>query len=113
MIRTLGKIERKLRPGKTILVVLLLAASLGTGLATASDAEARRWYWTEGKAEKRLKQKYRVRSAWCTGSGHNWRIIRGREYFTQFYCSGRTRLGDSYGLTLYPKGRRSFRWFKF
>jgi hypothetical protein len=81
-----------------------------TGGASATTAKAR--YWPERKAERRVMRRFSdVESAWCIGSGYNYRIRwDGTELFTQFYCSGYLTDGMEYEILVYPTGRKSFKW---
>jgi hypothetical protein len=100
-----------------ILTVVLAvgATTLGLSQPPAADAAGKKWYWTEGKAEKRVKRYFSdVRTAWCIGFGYNWRYDRyGREVFTAFYCSGRLLDATDYQITIYTKGKKRFKWYPY
>ena len=100
-----------------VFVGLLLAVAVGTAgpMAGSAHAQMKKWYWTERKAELRVKRYFSdVRSADCTGFGYNWRYNRyGQEIFTAFYCSGSVTDGSEYQITIYTTGKNRFKWFPY
>jgi hypothetical protein len=101
--------ERGVIVKRALIALAVVTAMLSTSAAFAVDAEAaRKAYWTESKAEKRLKQRYgAIRRAWCVGTSARYRVIRGRWYYTQFSCSTWASDGEL-EVVLYPTGKRSF-----
>jgi hypothetical protein len=91
------------------------AATSAAGSPETSATTAGSWYWSERKAERRVKGRFGdVKSAWCIGAGYNYRFRSdGTEVFTQFYCSGYLTDGSDYDIHVYPTGRKSFRWYDY
>jgi hypothetical protein len=97
------------------IVVTLGAGAVGLGSPSQADAAMKKWFWTEQKAEKRVKYRFSdVRSADCIGFGYNWRYNRyGQEVYTAFYCSGSLTDGSEYQITIYTTGKYRFKWYRY
>lgn len=106
----------------TTLCVLIAGLAIASTTAQASVTVDRssaagplqKFYWTERKAERRVAQHFAdVETVDCLGFGYNWRVRRGIEYYTAFYCSGELTDYSPYEITVYTTGRRSFRWYEY
>src|SRR5687767_1765877 len=89
------------------LVLSMAVAALGAMGTSPAEAQMKKWYWTERKAEVKVNQRFSdVQSVDCLGSGYNWRYNRyGQEIFTAFFCSGSLTDGSEYQITVYTTGR--------
>lgn len=97
------------------IIVFLAVALLSGGVAGSADARPlKKSYWTERKAERRVLHRFSdVRSVDCIGFGYNWRIRRGTEYYTAFYCDGELTDFGTFAITIYTTGKYSFRWYPY
>src|SRR4051812_5022591 len=112
-------LPRAQRIRRALLLLLLAMATLGAITVGSSDppsAEARtKWFWTERKAETRIKQRFSdIRSVDCSGLGYNRRYDRyGRELFAGFYCYGSLTNRSEFQITIYTTGRNRFKWYPY
>jgi hypothetical protein len=111
----LARVDLRMPVGKRTLVLLVLLASFAAGLVEVPRADAaRKWYWSEAKAESRLKQRYRsVRTATCVGIDARSIFVNGQELHRGFLCYGGLWDGGAYDITLFPRGNRRFIWFRY
>jgi hypothetical protein len=92
---------------KLLIVTLVLAGVMVP--AYPAEGHPSRWFWTEHKAEKRLKHSYSdIRRADCIGFGPTRRSRAGTKY-AHFSCGLRLDDGTGIQVTMETLGRRKAR----